>query len=71
MSRTRTVKLTDAEISALVAVALNGASWEAIESFCLSEAEARRVDAAFERAISKLSQAKAVGRGRRMRDDEV
>lgn len=67
MSRPRTIKLTDAEIDAVVAVALNGVSWDAILSFCLTEAEARRVDAAFERGISKLAQA----RGRRMQSDAL
>lgn len=55
MSRTKTVKLTDAETSAILAVALNGVSWEAILSICPSEAEARRMEAAFERGISKLA----------------
>jgi hypothetical protein len=59
MSRTRTVKLTDAEIDAVITVALNGVSWDAIVSFCLDEAEAGRVERAFERGISKLAQSRA------------
>lgn len=58
MSRTRTVKLTDAEISVVMSVAMNGVSWDAILSFCLSNAEASRVEAAFERAMAKLPQAR-------------
>lgn len=69
MSRTRTVKLTDAEISAVMSVAMNGVSWDAILSFCLSNAEASRVEAAFERAMAKLAQARSPG-GRRMRSDQ-
>jgi len=71
MSRTRTVKLTDVEIDAVIAVAMNGVSWDAIVSFCLTDAEAHRVDAAFERAMSKLAQAKGEGRGRRMQSDRL
>jgi hypothetical protein len=70
MSKTRTVKLTDAEINAVMSVALNGVSWDAILSFCLSNAEASRVEAAFERAMTKLAQAKSPG-GRRMHSDEI
>ncbi len=69
MSRTRTVKLTDAEINAVMSVALNGMSWDAILSFCMSNAEARRVEAAFDRAMAKLAQARSSGGGRRMRED--
>jgi hypothetical protein len=65
------VKLTDAEINAVITVALNGVSWDAIVSFCLTEGEATRVEAAFERGISKLAQARAKARDRRMRKDEV
>jgi hypothetical protein len=71
MSKIRTVKLTDAEISAIMAVALNGVSWDAILSFCLTETEARRVDAAFERGMSKLAQARSSGWGRRMQEDAL
>lgn len=71
MSKTRTVKLTDAEINAVMSVALNGVSWDAILSFCLSNAEASRVEAAFERAMTKLAQARSPGRGRRMQEDAL
>ena len=71
MSRARTVKLTDVEINAVIAVAMNGASWDAIVSICLTEAEARRVDAAFERGMAKLAQARGGSRDRRMQDDAL
>lgn len=70
MSRPRTVKLTDAEINAVMSVAMNGVSWDAILSFCLSNAEASRVEAAFERAMTKLAKARSPG-GRRMRSDAL
>lgn len=69
MSKTRLVKLTDAEISAIIAVALNGASWDAILSFCPTEAEAARVEATLERGMTKLARAHLSGGGRRMRKD--
>jgi hypothetical protein len=68
----RTVKLTEGEIDAVVSVAMNGISWEAILSICgCDELEAARIEADFERGIEKLARAAARGGDRRMRRDGI
>lgn len=71
MSRKNIVYMTDYEIEAVMAVALNGASWEAILSICEDDYEARRLTAAFERGMAALATATADRNPRVMRGQGV
>lgn len=65
--RTLYVGLSRPEIEAILAVALDGYSWDTVQSITCSDGEARRLNAAFERAMQKLGSALSSQDGRMRR----